>query len=67
MYVNPRANVLLCKKAEWFDNECKMSKNVYLNSVNKYNICKNDSNRLEMCNHKLFTNNLLKRRSVNLS
>ena len=38
------------------------TKNVYLNSVNKYNICKNDSNRLEMCNHKTIYKQLVKKK-----
>ena len=38
------------KKAEWFDNECKQAKQMYINCLNKFNKYKHSENRIEMCN-----------------
>ena len=38
----------ICKKAEWFDDECRTAKQLYLNALNSFNLHKSDENRIHM-------------------
>ena len=38
----------ICKKAEWFDDECRTAKQLYLNALNTFNLHKSDENKINM-------------------
>ena len=49
MYQNPNK---LCKKADWFDDECVTAKLAYKTALYQFNRCKNSLNRVSMCTAK---------------
>ena len=40
------------KESEWFDDECRVKKNDYIISFDKFNSMKSEENRIDLCNKK---------------
>lgn len=55
----------VCKKAEWFDEECRTAKHAYFNALNSFNSCKTDENRINMFNVKAVYKSLVKKKKRN--
>ena len=52
----------VCKKADWFDQECSSAKRSYLNALHDFNRYKSNENRINMCNLKSIYKQLVKKK-----
>ena len=52
----------ICKKAEWFDDECRTAKQLYLNALNIFSLHKSDENRINMHDLKCSYKRLVRRK-----
>lgn len=58
----PRASSTVCKKADWFDDECRIAKSEYINARNLYVKNKCDLNRADMCSKKVLYKRLIRKK-----
>jgi len=58
----------ISKKAEWFDDECRNAKTMYMyfRALADYNRLKSDANRINMLAHKRLYKKLVKTKEDNL-
>ena len=52
----------ISKKADWFDDDCRTAKQLYLNALNGFNRCKSEDNRNNMCYLKCSYKHLVKKK-----